>query len=117
MTSLLQNKTLIVHITCEIIVTSILIYWINKRQKNLLNTIEELTNKLNAQNDMIQEHSKLLYKLQLNQNSMLIKNNVVKDNVVKEDMVDKGDTESELDKNISKELAELDDELDISNID
>lgn len=118
---------MIIHITSEIVIIGIILYWTNKRYNKLLNHIVELNMKINEQENVIESHSKLIEELfeKINKTQIIITQQSQsqpqqssqikeqKDNKKCENKVE--ETESELDNSIEKELAELDED-DISNL-
>ena len=77
MSFLLNNKTLLVHISCEIIVITSIIIWYNRNSKMLNNKISELNTKVE------QYESRIKY-LETNMNDMIkIVDNILRENTEK----------------------------------
>lgn len=112
MTSLWNNnKNIILHITCEIVILCLIIYWNNKKYNKLLNHVTELNIKINEQEEIIKLHNKQINDLfeKINKKQITPK----QDSLVKKEVCQKiVDTESELDNSIEKELAELNEDDD-----
>ena len=77
MSFLLNNKTLLIHISCEIIVITSIIIWYNRNSKLLHNKISELNTKVE------QYESRIKY-LETNMNDMIkIVDNILRENTEK----------------------------------
>ncbi len=77
MSFLLNNKTLLIHISCEIIVITSIIIWYNRNSKLLHNKISELNTKVE------QYESRIKY-LETNMNDMIkVVDNILRENTEK----------------------------------
>ena len=59
----MDNKYQIIHIVSEVVVLAGLFFYINTKNKKLINRINELTQRLEEQEDIIQKHENMLLKL------------------------------------------------------
>ena len=57
---LLENKTLLIHVTCEVVVLGVLIFWVHRRTSNLWEQIEDMSQRLEDQEDKIQNHERII---------------------------------------------------------
>jgi hypothetical protein len=136
--SIFQNKLFLVHITCEIVTIGAIVYMLNKKNKFLLNEINRLENVISEQNKLLKQHTILINQLfemlKTKDTSLMVESNVnVKPKTsesnkdIKESVSNTTinkiqsnlpvtnkqeldfETESQLDRNIEKELDELND--------
>lgn len=125
--NIFQNKSILIHITCEIIIIGVTIYWIKKKNKYLQDEINMLNNKIFEQDKIIKQHASLINQLfgiinnqNTNQNNTQLSNDnnkfeIKSKNILGDDMLSNlfekdVETESQLDKKIEKELKELEDD-------
>ncbi len=59
----MDNKYQIIHIVSEVVVLAGLFFYINTKNKKLINRINELTQRLEEQEDIIQKHENMILKL------------------------------------------------------
>lgn len=60
MSVLLENKTLLIHVACEVVVLGVLIFWVHRKTSNLWDQIDELSQRLEDQEDKIQNHERII---------------------------------------------------------
>lgn len=130
MSYLTNNKIQLVHIASDIVVVSAMAIYFVKKNKSLVNTINELTKRVEEQNEILQKHEQMLKAILLQKQfavqqpvyeppvkmtrKMSVESTKVKKPIPKpiseiSEMESEID-EEELDKELSEELAELNDD-------
>ena len=120
---LLENKSFLIHVTCEVVVLSVLIFWVSRKTNNLWEQIDDLSQRLEDQEEKIDNHERIIKQLIDTLNKTRIqptykqhKNTVTKSKVIinndvndDDDVNDQEETESQMDEALREELAELSD--------
>jgi hypothetical protein len=63
MSVILQNKTLLIHVACEVVTVGVLVFLITKKTNNLWLQVDVLTKKLEEQEEVIQNHERIIKQL------------------------------------------------------
>ena len=115
-----EYKQLIIHVACEVVVFGVLIFWIHKRTSSLSLQIEELTQRVDDQEEKLQNHERILKQMteMINKRGSHSKPSSAPktesskphkkpkpEKKVEETQIE--ETESEMDERIRDELAEL----------
>lgn len=116
MSKLFENKQLFIHIATEMIVIVGVFFYFSQKHRKLLGNIEELSQRLEEQEEIIQKHDKLIQKLisQKKQHTFKVKDKV-KDNkvIIPKNVVivsqehDEDDEDDNMDNELEEELKEL----------
>jgi hypothetical protein len=132
---LLENKPLLIHVACEVVVLGVLIFWIHRKTSNLWDQVDELSQRLEDQEDTIQNHSRLIKEIiqMLNNQRVQTKSQSIKPpphnrppvkrpqpppQIEEPDFEDEfNETESDMDEALKDELAELELGFTINDVD
>ena len=125
MSKIFENKQ-VIHIVSEVIVLTGIIYYFSYKNKKLMTCIQELTDRLNTQEDMIKKQNQIIKELSdkvnyINVNSNTYKQPSVNFNIEKQPKTSRieeiSDNKDDISPNIHLSFIKEDDEEDNNNED
>ncbi len=60
---LLENKSLLIHVTCEVVVLGVLIFWVSRKTNNLWEQVDDLSQRLEDQEEKLHNHERIIKQL------------------------------------------------------
>lgn len=113
----------IIHVVSEVVLFAGLVFWISKKNSNLTNTIDDLTQRIQEQEEQLKRHEELIKQLITNINNLVphhpphhhkkvvhkkppVKTRITKEIVVPPPQSD-SEHESDLDNELTDEIKEL----------
>ena len=101
MSLLFENKSTLIHVTCEVVVLGVLVFWVNRKTSNLWEQVDDLSQRLEEQEEKIQNHERIIKQLIETINQSRVANQSQKPKTHKNQVIVKNVTEDIEDINVT----------------